>query len=43
MMQTAQTELEFLQFYLDTLSNKSVRYGEDYMTRTLPSPLRIKV
>jgi hypothetical protein len=42
-MQSAQTELDFIHLYLETLSSKSVRYGEDYMSRSLPSPLRIKV
>lgn len=42
-MQSAQTELDFIKFYLETLSIKSVRYGEDYLSRKLPSPLRIKV
>lgn len=42
-MQSAQTELDFINLYLESLSSKSVRYGEDYMSRTLPSPLRIKV
>ncbi|KAL9557826.1 hypothetical protein MBANPS3_001217 [Mucor bainieri] len=41
-MQSAQTELDFINLYLESLSSKSVRYGEDYMSRTLPSPLRIK-
>ncbi|GAN09472.1 hypothetical protein MAM1_0269c09001 [Mucor ambiguus] len=41
-MQSAQTELDFINLYLEKLSSKSVRYGEDYMSRTLPSPLRIK-
>ncbi|KAI7875091.1 ubiquitin-related domain-containing protein [Mucor mucedo] len=41
-MQSAQTELDFIKFYLETLSDKSVRYGDDYLARKLPSPLRIK-
>ncbi|CEP12596.1 hypothetical protein [Parasitella parasitica] len=41
-MQSAQTELDFINLYLESLSSKSVRYGDDYMSRTLPSPLRIK-
>ncbi|KAK4514340.1 uncharacterized protein ATC70_001933 [Mucor velutinosus] len=41
-MQSAQTELDFINLYLERLSSKSVRYGEDYMSRTLPSPLRMK-
>ncbi|KAI8986990.1 hypothetical protein BDB01DRAFT_784210 [Pilobolus umbonatus] len=31
MMQSTQNELEFINIYLQELSNKSVRYGEDYM------------
>lgn len=42
-MQSAQTELDFIKFYLEALSDKSVRYGDDYLARKLPSPLRIKV
>ncbi|KAI9475572.1 MAG: hypothetical protein EXX96DRAFT_573837 [Benjaminiella poitrasii] len=41
-MQTAQTELEFINLYLENLSSKSVRYSDDYLSRNLPSPLRIK-
>ncbi|KAI8646689.1 hypothetical protein BD408DRAFT_409583 [Parasitella parasitica] len=41
-MQSAQTELDFINLYLENLSSKSVRYGDDYMARTFPSPLRIK-
>lgn len=42
-MQSAQTELDFINLYLESLSNKSVRYGDDYMQRVLPKPLKIKV
>lgn len=41
-MQSAQNELDFINFYLEALSPKSVRYGEDYLSRTLPTN-RIKV
>ncbi|KAI7897555.1 uncharacterized protein BX663DRAFT_527813 [Cokeromyces recurvatus] len=41
-MQAAQTELEFINLYLESLSSKSVRFGDDYLSRNLPSPLRIK-
>ncbi|KAI8885787.1 hypothetical protein K501DRAFT_245224 [Backusella circina FSU 941] len=41
-MQSAQTELDFINLYLESLSNKSVRYGDDYMQRALPKPLKIK-
>ncbi|KAI8360769.1 hypothetical protein BD560DRAFT_404679 [Blakeslea trispora] len=40
-MQTAQTELDFINHFLDALSGRSVRYGQDYTTRTLPTQ-RIK-
>ncbi|KAI9365084.1 hypothetical protein BD770DRAFT_377751 [Pilaira anomala] len=36
-MQSAQNELDFINFYLEALSPKSVRYGEDYLSRTLPT------
>lgn len=41
-MQSAQTELDFINSFLSEISPKSVRYGEDYLSRTLP-PTRIKV
>ncbi|GAA5795216.1 hypothetical protein EDC94DRAFT_620568 [Helicostylum pulchrum] len=40
-MQSAQTELDFINSFLSEISPKSVRYGEDYLSRTLP-PTRIK-
>lgn len=41
-MQQTSTELDFIHAYLDRLSVKSVRYGQDYLTHTVPT-LRIKV
>ncbi|KAI8970332.1 ubiquitin-related domain-containing protein [Mycotypha africana] len=41
-MQSSQSELDFINYYLENLSSKSVRYGEDYLSRTLPDHLRIK-
>lgn len=43
MQAVAATEIGFAQQYLDILSTKSVRYGQDYLAHSLPSPLRIKV
>ncbi|KAI8371932.1 ubiquitin-related domain-containing protein [Choanephora cucurbitarum] len=40
-MQAAQTELDFINHFLEALSSRSVRYGKDYTTRTLPTQ-RIK-
>ncbi|CEG76705.1 hypothetical protein RMATCC62417_11565 [Rhizopus microsporus] len=40
-MQQTSTELDFIHAYLDKLSVKSVRYGQDYLTHTVPT-LRIK-
>ncbi|KAI8059055.1 ubiquitin-related domain-containing protein [Gilbertella persicaria] len=40
-MQSAQTELDFINLYLEALSSKSVRYGQDYTTHTWPTQ-RIK-
>ncbi|OBZ83080.1 hypothetical protein A0J61_08869 [Choanephora cucurbitarum] len=40
-MQAAQTELDFINHFLEALSSRSVRYGKDYATRTLPTQ-RIK-
>ncbi|ORE22711.1 hypothetical protein BCV71DRAFT_171353 [Rhizopus microsporus] len=40
-MQQTSTELDFIHAYLDRLSVKSVRYGQDYLTHTVPT-LRIK-
>ncbi|KAG0173071.1 hypothetical protein DFQ28_009241 [Apophysomyces sp. BC1034] len=41
-MITIADEQSFITQYLDSLSTRSVRFGEDYIPRTLPSPLRVK-
>ncbi|KAI8089928.1 ubiquitin-related domain-containing protein [Halteromyces radiatus] len=41
-MSTIGNEQDYINDYLKELSTKSVRYGQDYLARTLPSSLRIK-
>jgi hypothetical protein len=42
-MSTITNEKDFIDNYLKEISTRSVRYGQDYLARSLPSPLRIKV
>ncbi|KAI8335006.1 ubiquitin-related domain-containing protein [Chlamydoabsidia padenii] len=41
-MATINNEHDFIDNYLKEISTRSVRYGQDYLARTLPSPLLIK-
>ncbi|CAO3596795.1 unnamed protein product [Absidia cylindrospora] len=41
-MSTIGNENDYIDNYLKELSTRSVRYGQDYLARSLPSPLRIK-
>ncbi|KAI8060145.1 ubiquitin-related domain-containing protein [Gongronella butleri] len=41
-MVTISNEQQYIDQFLGELSNRSVRYGKDYLSRSLPSPLLVK-